>query len=468
VVIPGHNSQDRLDLTLAALSRQTYPAGLLEVVVVDDGSAPPLRLPDLRPANCRIVPVTEGWGIANAVNTGARHATGEILHRLDADMVTEPTHVEALARWHHVTTDAVTLGYKRFVNDGWPTPADIVRHCDEGTLEVAFATTEPHDYIEKIIERTDLLRGGDHLNFRVHVGATVAMHREFFLDTGGLNTDLVLGEDTEFGFRLAQAGALFIPEPRARSWHLGPSSMMQRGEELRRFNQPHLADLMPQPRWLRKGAGRVWRVPLVTAVVPAEGSFELVSTCVDHLLGNDEHDLRVVLVGPWDDLTDGRRTVLTDPLLDLRLLAATYRSEPRVVLATEAPSTVFPSPYRLDVAAGTGVAPSTVGDMVAQADRDRLGLLGTADRRLVLWRTAAVSRALRTLHPGESLVDAVTDVYGQGAFAAAGVVDLSALPAGALRSPTSLSQRHSDVVVVGGARSLLKAAAMVARKSLRR
>jgi tetraacyldisaccharide-1-P 4'-kinase len=65
-------------------------------------------------------------------------------------------------------------------------------------------------------------------------------------------------------------------------------------------------------------------------------------------------------------------------------------------------------------------------------------------------------------------VDAVTDVYGQGTFAAAGVTDLSALPAGALRSPTSLSQRHADVVVVGGARSLLKAAAMVARKSVRR
>ncbi|MEU8267719.1 glycosyltransferase, partial [Sphaerisporangium sp. NPDC049002] len=49
VVIPAHGGQRRLDLTLAALAAQTYPSGLMEVVVVDDGSEPPLRLPEIRP-----------------------------------------------------------------------------------------------------------------------------------------------------------------------------------------------------------------------------------------------------------------------------------------------------------------------------------------------------------------------------------------------------------------------------------
>ncbi|MFC7644644.1 glycosyltransferase [Streptosporangium lutulentum] len=40
VVIPARQNQGKLDLTLAALAAQTYPAHLLEVIVVDDGSAP--------------------------------------------------------------------------------------------------------------------------------------------------------------------------------------------------------------------------------------------------------------------------------------------------------------------------------------------------------------------------------------------------------------------------------------------
>ncbi|MEV4889557.1 glycosyltransferase, partial [Nonomuraea sp. NPDC055795] len=60
VVIPAHDRQETLDLTLAALAAQSYPADLLDVIVVDDGSAPPLRLPDLRPAATRLVPSAPG------------------------------------------------------------------------------------------------------------------------------------------------------------------------------------------------------------------------------------------------------------------------------------------------------------------------------------------------------------------------------------------------------------------------
>ena len=127
VVIPAYQCQDSLDLTLAALAGQTYPAELLEVVVVDDNSDPPLRLPPVRPARCRIVRPPSGWGRANALHYGAEQATGQILHWLDADMVVYPEHVEAQARWHHRLPYAVTLGWKRFVDVApghprWPTP----------------------------------------------------------------------------------------------------------------------------------------------------------------------------------------------------------------------------------------------------------------------------------------------------------------------------------------------------------
>ncbi len=495
VVIPVFNDQESLELTLAALSRQTYPAHLLEVVIADDGSTPPVVLPDLRPENCRVVrvpDVSKGWGRSNALHTGATHSDGEILHWLDADMVVFPQHVEAQARWHHIAPDLVTLGYKRFVNEGWFTPADVVRRVEDGTLAQAFPpeVTGPHDYVEELIDKTNRLRAGDHLNFRAHVGATAALTREFYLASGGLNCDLRLGEDTEFGFRLTQAGALFVPEPAAQSWHMGPSNMMSTGEALRRYNQPFLADLMPHPRWLRHGAQRTWRVPLVTAVVEARGPLEQVRTCVDRLLASDEHDLRVVLVGAWDTITDERRSVLADPLLELRLIEATYRSDPRVDLALDPPTDVFPSPYRLNIPTTVGVGLSTVRKLVAEADRWKAGLIralpskkSPEDQAIELWRTAAVSRAARHANPDESLVDTVAAIYGQRWVSGTDfdILELGDLPAARLTSPRprlgqtqaeggapSRTADTEDLVVVGGLRSLLKATRVVARQGVQR
>jgi GT2 family glycosyltransferase len=481
VVIPAYDCQECLDLALAGLSRQTYPAELLEVVVVDDGSEPKLELPELIPANTRLVRAADhstGWGRANALHVGATVSEGEILQWLDADLVPFPDHVEAQARWHHATPDAVTLGYKRFVRAArWPTAAEV---ADPGCpIEALFppAATEPHDYVEEYVDATDQLCAADHLAFRAHVGATAALRRELYLAAGGLDVGLRLGEDSELGYRLAQAGAVFVPEPRSRSWHLGPSHAMTVGERQRRYNQPFLADRMPQPRWLRgSGTRRCWAVPLVTAVVEvgAAHPLELVRACVDRLLASDEPDLGVRLVGDWEGLPDerpaGRRPVLADPLIDRRLVAATYRSEPRVAFVDTVPETAFPSPYLLRVPVRLGVAPGTIRRLVAEADQSRVGLLrllplrtgaGPAPPVIELWRTAALSRARRHLHTGEPLVDAVSAVWGSRWISGTdfGVVDLLAQPAERAVALPSVVRP----VPVAGLRSWLRATGYVGR-----
>ncbi|GIF73523.1 glycosyltransferase [Asanoa siamensis] len=488
VVIPAYNCQESLNLTLAALAHQTYPEELLEVVIADDTSDPPIELPKIRPANTRIVRVADhsaGWGRANALHVGATNSTGEILHWLDADMVVFPAHVEAQVRWHHVSDDVVTLGYKRFVTS-WATPEEVAERCAAGTIDTLFAfeDTEPHDYVEKIIDDTDQLRAGDHLNFRAHVGATAALTRRLYEETGGLDTSLRLGEDTEFGYRLTQAGAAFVPEPKAGSWHMGPTNMMQRGEALRRYNWPFLADLMPQPRWLRSVGNRSWQVPLVTAVVRAEGSFELVKTCVDLLLMSDLTDMRIFLVGDWASLDNGRMSVLKDPNLDLRLVEATYRHEPRVALVASAPEDVFPSPYRINVPVSAGVDANTVRRLVNIANRWQVGLVrvlapkeNAPEQTLALWRTSALRRAARAKRPDESWEKAVVSVAGERWVSARdfAVANLAEWPAEELVSPLprlvarpTLGNKVSflgvDTIPVGGARSLALATRFVAMR----
>jgi GT2 family glycosyltransferase len=478
VIVPAFQCQPTLDLTLAALSRQTYPADLLEVVVVDDGSDPPLTLPPIRPGRTRLVRVEGGgWGRANALHEGARHSTGEILHWLDADMVVYPEHVAAQARWHHVLPYAVTLGYKRFVDQDrhgpWPTPERVAA----GPADLFDdAAGEPHSYVERYIAQTDQLRTADHLAFRIHVGATAALRRELYEAAGGLDTELRLGEDTELGYRLAQAGAVFVPEPRARAWHLGSTHVMRAREEVARYNRPFLVDRVPYPRHWRRTGGTTWTVPLAEVVLPvADEPLERVRAAVDSVLRGTEHDVRVQLVGPWDTLDGARVRVLADPRLDLRLVAATYRGEPRVRLVTAAPESVFPAPYRLDLPPGHALAPDALRDLVDLADRHRAGVVRAGPA--TLWRTAAVARAGWVRAPGESLLDAVTSVHGCRDVdpAVAGLVDLRGYAPRDLAAGVDLSggrrRGHRLVpatVEVQGVRSLARATAVVAWLGARR
>ncbi|HEY8453875.1 MAG: glycosyltransferase [Micromonosporaceae bacterium] len=446
VVVPAYQCQSTLDLVLAALAYQTYPAHLLEVVVVDDGSQPPLELPKLRPEHTRLVRVDSGWGRANALRVGAAASHGDIIHWLDADMLVHPEHVEAQARWHHVVPYAVTLGWKRFVDPPWPTPEEVADACAAGRADRLFAgrPSQGHDYVERYVARTAGLREADHLAFLVHVGATAALRRELYDAAGGMDASLRLGEDTELGFRLAQAGAVFVPEPAARGWHLGPSHMMRHREALQRYNRPFLAERMPLPRWLRRRGG-AGAVPLVTAVVDVTGHrLEEVCDTVDSLLRGEEPDLRVVLVGPWQRLTGERVPPLSDPWLDLRLIEASYRADPRVRLARQAPASVFPSPYLLRVPATRPLPPDGVRRLVQYADQERLGLVRTTDG-VELWRTAAVGRARWVQRAGESLADVVSDVYGA-----------ATVPG------DQVGRRPPPSVEVAGVRSLVRAAGLVA------
>ena len=110
VVIPAYRAERTLPYTLAALSVQSYPAHLLEVVVVDDGDGEPLQLPATRPENTRVVRTASSWGRANACHTGAAVSDGDVIHWLDADMVTRRDQVETQLRWHHLLDHAVVLG----------------------------------------------------------------------------------------------------------------------------------------------------------------------------------------------------------------------------------------------------------------------------------------------------------------------------------------------------------------------
>ncbi|MCW2882949.1 MAG: glycosyltransferase-like protein [Sphaerisporangium sp.] len=424
VVIPAYGGQHRLDLTLAALATQTYPSGLMEVIVVDDGTEPPLRLPGIRPENTRVVPgAPGGWGTAHALNTGVRLADGEIVQRIDADMVVCREHIEALMRWHHLTDYVVTIGAKVFVQEPELTAAEVRAAVSQGALDTLFDMSRAvPSSTEATIRRLDGLRASRN-PYHVCTGPTVSFRRALFYRVGGLDPQVLRGEDTEFAYRLAMSGAVFVPDMEARAVHLGLPAQRVDKEATVRVVSPFLANRVPLRRDLRKEPGRRWLVPYAEVVLDAEGSTEPeVRAAVTAALGGSLPDVVVTLVGPWAELPEDRHRVLDDPDFEMRLVDEQFRYDGSVRLAPSVAPDPAPVPFRYTGPVDVPLGRRSLELMIKAMNGERSGLLVVEfpdGRTARLERTDALNRARLLAAPGEDLAEVIEQTHGVRRGAAA-------------------------------------------------
>ena len=93
-IVPTRDRPEMLDGLLATLARQQIDPGLLEVVVVDDGSTAPVA--EMVERADRRGPVAircerqEGQGLNAARNLGAKRSSGEVVAFLDDDTLADP------------------------------------------------------------------------------------------------------------------------------------------------------------------------------------------------------------------------------------------------------------------------------------------------------------------------------------------------------------------------------------------
>ncbi|GLW09944.1 hypothetical protein Misp01_50730 [Microtetraspora sp. NBRC 13810] len=488
VVIAAYGHQDKLDLTLAALAGQSYPSHLLEVIVVDDGTSPPLRLPEITPERTFLLRTEPGSrGRSNARNTGLRIAEGDVVHWLDADMVTHHDEVEAHMRWHHLADYLVVMGYVRYVESGWPDPATVHTAVSTGNAGRLFDldASEPHRWIVDLAARTNGMRDAKDTAYRVHITNAASVNARLLRTAGPLETALVLGEDTELGYRLAQHGAAFVLEPAARSWHLGRSMMMREGDQVSRYNRVFVPDRVAHMRWQRTHPRRQYLVPYLEVVVDAEGaSYEDTRATVDGVLASSLHDLRVTLVGPWDSLTEDRRSPQYSENLDLLLVHGLYRHDGRVRHVEKLPQSAAPTPYRLHVPPGWVPAADTLKRLVALAAEQGYGLVSVAleetDDVLAarLEHTGAFARAALVRTEGEALEDAVEDVagtywldgatWGFSPATATATTSATAAPAAAAPSPKPRDDTGTEAARLGEENARLRGRVAELEEELRR
>lgn len=410
VVLPAHNCQGELDLTLASLATQTHPQQNLEVVVVDDKSDPPLELPALRPDNTRIVRTTStGHGSGVARDTGARVADGQAILFLDSDILADSTHVEAHARWHEITPDAVVLGFRDFVDVDGLTVQEVVDANRGAGIATILPERErtPHAWIESLLAATgDLTTDREDL-WRPVVGASVSTSRDLYLESGGFAHFTRRGiVDIEFGYRAFTAGGLIVPERAAYSIHQGQRTASTRGAELTRMRAPLIANHIASKRYRPTNRGRQWVVPYLHVIVPAgKRTFRHARQVVDDLLMSEFDDLVV--------------TVQLDPANpDMHLFEDYWAADSRVRLTEDEVLSGFPSPATSVVPVGTRLDPASLGNLVDRLRRWEHGLVSAlvpgVESSVEMWSTRALHRSRRASQGrGTSVRKAVKSLFGE-------------------------------------------------------
>lgn len=198
VVVVTYNRKELLQRTLQSLSRQTYPAGEFEVIVVDDGStdgtADAVKGREW-PFRCRYH-YQENRGLGPSRNWAAAQSDAEQIAFLDDDIVVNESYLQALlsAEWNR--RPLMVAGTLR-------PPAEML-------------TSPFHDHY---IRRSGASPAPEAASAQVAIpfydctGGALMMRREHFLALGGMQA-LPEGGGTSWGgldlaYRALQAGFAF-------------------------------------------------------------------------------------------------------------------------------------------------------------------------------------------------------------------------------------------------------------------
>ena len=418
VVIPYYNRRRELILTLAGLVEQSYPLTLLEVVIADDGSEEPPEVPSFASQALSIEVIRQermGFGAPRARNAGVRQSSGEILVFLDSDMIPEREHIEAHLRWHHATSDAVTIGRRVHADFEEITASEVqsaTRDDELGRLMADRHVIEPA-WIANHLNRTASLTKGPDDYWRIMSGGNLAVGRALYDEVGGSDESFNQwgGEDNELGYRLVQAGALVVPEPRARCWHQGEGHQPDAHEAASlRMQRTKMRDLMADRAFRGRRQGRSYTNPYVVVTVLGNGfAAERVGHCVDAVLASETHDLVVVVVMSADT-PDGE------------WIRREYIGDPRVIVDVEdsGEKRFKWSPLRVRLPASALLLPGALERVVEVISDGSVGTLhltvpGALDERSLVHavRSRALNRVRRLRDDGIDPGSALSAYFGE-------------------------------------------------------
>ena len=336
VVIPVYNRKEKLSKTLAALTHQTYPLDLMEIIIADDGSSDhPEELID---SFSKYFPLhyirqeDEGYRLSEIRNKGVEASNHDQIIILDCDMLPLPTLVESYMKYAHISPKAVLIGGRRYVNTDNITFTDILEDINSAislpslrtdTGQVPTNDLPPsEDWRYKIYRSTNNLKDSKY-PFRAFCGGNVCFHKSLIDTIGGFDEDFAAwgAEDTEFGYRVYNHGFWLIPVEGSGALHQEPphGSNETDRDAGKAITQPILVEKCPA-FYRKMEKGRIYEVPKVSIYIPAYNAIDFIEEAIESALNQTYTDLEIVVVN--DGSTDS-----TGEFLD-----GLYGTHPRVTI----------------------------------------------------------------------------------------------------------------------------------------
>lgn len=320
VIVPVYNRAPLLGKCLAALTKQTYPKELTEILVVDDGSSDDVlsvirryeRLIDLRYYR----QPDEGYRLAAARNIGLRQSSGDAFVLLDGDVLAMPRDIERFMHIMHVSEMCVLYGHIRYVDANVISDLDILK--DIGSVERLPSINPDNDVADRRDEngisvdwryehydKTGYLKN-DPWPFMQAAGGNMSFSRHLLELAGYQDEDFNAWgrEDAEHAYRMYNAGAYFVPMSDIVSLHQEPSRQEEKyatGKEIS-FRRKGLeetrqvyAKKCPAPIARECDGSSTWEVPKVSACLLAKDSDYSCLRLIETLLAWDYKDLEICL-----------------------------------------------------------------------------------------------------------------------------------------------------------------------------
>jgi len=339
IIIQVYNRKAILAKTLAALTHQTYPAELIEVIVADDGSSDSVEeVIEKYQQHLTLKHVYQedlGYRLAAVRNLGINAATHDSMIILDCDMLPMPNLVESFMQYLHITNQAVLIGHRRFVCTDDINDDDILK-------DVTVATSLPDIVTENVIFdneqtkptfdwRLNTYQNTHYLKeaifpSNVCSGGNVAFARNIVNKAGYFDEDFQAwgGEDGEWSFRIYNAGYYFIPVLHAVGLHQEPPDGENETDRLvgREKNNKILEEKCPI-LYRQYRPHKLYNIPKVSIYIPAYNAGKHIKEAIDSALAQTYTDVEVCIVN--DGSTDNT----------LRVIENHYPNNPRVRWLTQ-------------------------------------------------------------------------------------------------------------------------------------
>ena len=411
VVIACRDGQEKLDLVLASLAAQSYPAALTSVYVIDDGSAKALVLPSIKPLRTKLISYKNSlgkWGKTAATNDCVTRLREDVLWFIDADMIFEPDHLAHHMKWHHDNDDYAVLGWKRFVKNWSYHPEDLYKALKGGVFDQLHEESWGKDLWEERVQRTNDLVKPALDGYRAFVGATFSIKNDRWRELGGYNRNLITGEDIELGWRIFTHGLRTVVDRSANSWHLGYSTVESNKDQIHRHNDPSLAQVIPQMHSIRAMNNFIWSVPTYQVFVDVrETTLSQFLELRSKLLALPGTNAHFTLLAPWK-LLSKRYSPVGDIYADLREIRNWLQGDPQYSLdeieinkevTVEEVLERFThgaTPYYIFAEARVNIDLKDLVDQLLVSEQGLVGVADKFDKRALALFAPALGRALES------------------------------------------------------------------------